>query len=63
VSPAALYGSFNPGERLRRYRVGGDVLLTDAEGKTMIGGEDFATAILDEIDKPVHHRQRFTVAY
>jgi len=45
------------------YRLGGDVLLTDAAGKSTIGGEDFAAAILDEIEHPAHHRQRFTVAY
>jgi putative NADH-flavin reductase len=63
VSPAAMYGSFNPGERLGHYRVGGDILLSDADGKSVIGGEDFAIAFLDEIDKPAHHRARFTVAY
>jgi putative NADH-flavin reductase len=63
VSPAAVYASWAPGQRLGRYRVGSDVLLTDADGKSAIGGEDYAIAFLDEIDQPTHHRQRFTVAY
>ncbi len=63
VSPAREFGSYNPGEPLGRYRVGGDVLLTDETGKSNISGADFALAIVDEIDNPVHHRTRFTVAY
>ena len=63
VSPAAIYGSFAPGERTGAYRVGGDVLLSDAEGNSTIGGADYAIAFVDEIDKPAHHQRRFTVAY
>lgn len=63
LSPPAIYGSFAPGERKGAYRVGADVLLTDAAGVSTIGGADFATAFVDEIDKPTHHRERFTVAY
>jgi putative NADH-flavin reductase len=63
ISPPAIYGSFVPGERTGTYRIGGDVLLTDPAGKSTIGGEDFAAAILDELDRQAHHRQRFTVAY
>lgn len=63
VSPAAMFGAHSPGERLGRYRVGGDVLLTDETGASKISGEDFALAFVDEIEKPAHHRARFTVAY
>jgi len=63
LSPPAIYGSFAPGKHTGSYRLGGNLLLTAADGKSTIGGEDFADAILDEIDKPTHHRQRFTVAY
>jgi len=63
VSPAGLYGSFAPGTRTGRYRLGGDVLVTDAEGKSVIGGEDFAIAFVDEIEKNAHPNQRFTVGY
>lgn len=63
VSPAATFGAWAPGEFRDEYRVGGDVLLTDAEGKSEIGGADFGVAVVDEIVEPKHHRARFTVAY
>jgi putative NADH-flavin reductase len=63
VSPAAGFGSYAPGERTGRFRVGGDVLLADADGDSAISGADYAIAFVDEIDAPAHHRERFTVAY
>jgi putative NADH-flavin reductase len=63
VSPAAVFGAHAPGQRLGKYRVGGDVLFTDDNGDSTISGEDYATAFVDEIDKPKHHRARLSVAY
>lgn len=63
VSPAAAFGSYNPGERKGTYRTTDDVLLTDAEGNSDISGEDFAIAFVDEIVTPAHHQARFGVAY
>jgi putative NADH-flavin reductase len=63
VSPPAAFGGFAPGEALGTYRVGGDVLLTDQEGNSFIGGADFGRALVDEIEQPAHRRARFTVAY
>ncbi|MBP2436899.1 NAD(P)-dependent oxidoreductase [Microbacterium amylolyticum] len=63
ISPAGGFGSFAPGEKLGTFRVGGDVLLVDDEGNSFISGADFATAIIDEVEKPQHSRARFTVAY
>lgn len=63
VSPAGGFGSYAPGEALGHYRVGGDVLLTDKDGNSFISGADLAMAVVDEIEKPQHHRARFTVAY
>jgi putative NADH-flavin reductase len=60
LSPAAL---LEPGERTGSYRVGGDQVLVDDEGKSRITMEDFAIAMLDEADTPRHRRQRFTVAH
>jgi putative NADH-flavin reductase len=60
VSPAAF---IQPGERTGRFQLGGDQLLVDAKGDSRISAEDFAVAFLDEIEKPAHLRQRFTVAY
>lgn len=60
VSPAAM---LVPGERTGRYRVGGDQLLTDDAGESHISLEDYAVAMLDEIERPQHRRGRFLVAY
>jgi putative NADH-flavin reductase len=63
VSPAAAFGSYNPGEPTGKYRLGGDILLADESGKSEISGADYALAFVNEIDAPKHHRTRFTVAY
>ena len=63
LCPPAGFGGFAPGEARGTYRVGGDLLLTDDEGNSFIGGSDFGTAVLDEIEQPGHRRARFTVAY
>lgn len=63
VSPAAGFGSFNPGRRTGTYRVGDDVLLTDQDGNSNLSAQDLAVAFADEIERPAHHRERFTVAY
>lgn len=63
LSPAASYGSFNPGERRGTYRTSGDLLLTDADGNSEISGADYAKALVDEIVAPAHRRTRFSVAY
>ena len=60
VSPAA---NLAPGERTGRYRVGGDQLMTDEVGESRISLEDYAVAMLDEAERPAHHRTRFSVAY
>lgn len=60
VSPAAMLA---PGERTGTYRVGGDQFLTDSDGKSRISLEDYAVAMLDEVERPQHHRKRFSVAY
>jgi putative NADH-flavin reductase len=63
VSPAGTYGAWAPGERTGTYSVGDDVALFDAEGESNISGGDFALAIVDEVDNPVHHREHIGVAY
>jgi putative NADH-flavin reductase len=52
-----------PGERTGKFRVGGDELLKDGKGESRISQEDFAVALIDEVEKPKHVRQRFTVGY
>ncbi len=60
LSPAA---EIHAGERTGRYRTTGDRLLADAQGKSTITYEDYAVALLDELERPRHVRQRFGVAY
>ncbi|MEO8321828.1 MAG: NAD(P)-dependent oxidoreductase [Bradyrhizobium sp.] len=60
LSPSAL---FTAGERTGRFRLGTDRLLTAEDGKSWISFEDFAVALADEIERPAHIRQRFTVGY
>ena len=60
VSPAE---SMMPGERTGQYRTGADQLVRDAEGRSRISIEDFAVALLDELENPRFIRRRFTVAY
>ncbi len=59
LSPSAL---FVPGERTGKFRLGTDQLLTSDNGSS-ISFEDFAIAMVDEIEDPKHPRQRFTVGY
>lgn len=63
VSPAAEFGSYVPGERLGHYRTSGDVALFDESGKSAISGEDFAAAILDEVETPTVRRGQIHFAY
>lgn len=52
-----------PGERTGQFRLGGDDIILDAEGKNHISFEDYAIALVDELEKPVHERSRFTIGY
>ena len=59
-SPAAF---FEPGERTGKFRVGGDQLIVDSAGKSWISMEDYAIALVDELETPKHERARFTAGY
>jgi putative NADH-flavin reductase len=60
LSPPA---SISPGERTGHYRLGKDQLLKDKQGESKISTQDYAVAMLDELEHPQHIRERFTVAY
>jgi uncharacterized protein len=60
ASPALEIG---PGERTARFRVGGDQPVRDADGRSRISFEDFAVALVDEIEQPRFVQRRFTVGY
>lgn len=63
VSPAAAFGAHAGVAPKGSFQLGGDILLTDAEGNSAVAGEDYAHAFVDEIETPAHRRQRFTVAH
>jgi uncharacterized protein len=60
LSPSA---QFVAGERTGAFRVGTDIVLRDANGRSWISYEDYAVALVDEIELPHHSRRRFTVGY
>jgi putative NADH-flavin reductase len=60
LSPSAL---IEPGERTGKFRIGKDQLLVDDNGQSRISAEDYAIALVDELEKPAHSRRRFTVGY
>mgnify|MGYP001552255275 CR=1 FL=1 len=60
LSPSAEMKS---GVRTGKFRVGGDQLLVDASGHSTISVQDYAVAMIDELERPAHVRQRFTVGY
>lgn len=59
-SPA---GFFEPGERTGKFRLGTNQLIADAQGNSRISMEDYAIALVDELEKPAHERARFTIGY
>lgn len=60
LSPSA---DLSPGQRTGKFRLGKDQLLLDANGQSRISVEDYAMAMINEVEKPAHIRQRFTVGY
>ena len=59
-SPA---GFFVPGERTGKFRLGKDALIADEKQDSRISLEDYAIALVDELETPKHERQRFTIGY
>jgi putative NADH-flavin reductase len=59
-SPA---GMIEPGERTGKFRMGGKEFLTDANGESRISAEDYAVALVDELERPRRMNQQFTIAY
>lgn len=59
-SPA---GTIAPGERTGVYQLGLDNLIVNEKGESKISVEDYAKAMIDELENPKHHHQRFTIGY
>ncbi len=60
LSPSAMIA---PGRRTGKFRLGTDQLLVNTEGKSAISLEDYAVAMINELEQPAHPRSRFTVGY
>jgi uncharacterized protein len=60
ISPPAL---IQPGKKTGHYQRGEDRLLVDDKGKSEISAEDYAIALLDELETPRAIRKRITVAW
>lgn len=60
LSPSAI---FVPGERTGKFRLGTNQLLIGEGGESRISMEDYAIALVDELETPQHLQQRFTVGY
>jgi putative NADH-flavin reductase len=60
ISPSIM---IEPGKRTGTFRLGGDSVLFAADGSSRISQEDYAIALIDELEHPAHIRQRFTVGY
>jgi putative NADH-flavin reductase len=60
LSPSAL---LEPGPRTGKFRLGADQLLADEAGNSHISVADYAVAMMDELERPQHSRERFTVGY
>jgi putative NADH-flavin reductase len=59
-SPAAYFG---PGERTGNFRLGTDTLIADEKHESRISMEDYAIALVDELESPKYERARFTIGY
>lgn len=59
-SPANMIA---PGERTGHFRIGTDQLVTNEKGESRISAEDYAVALIDELENPRFVRRRFTVGY
>lgn len=62
LSPAGAFDE--KGERMGEFRLGKDDLIVDPKtGTSHISVQDYAVAMVDELEKPAHHKERFTLGY
>ena len=59
-SPA---GIIEPGLRTGKFRLGKDDMVVNEKGESKISVQDYAVAMIDELEKPAHHKERFTIGY
>lgn len=52
-----------PGERTGKFRLDKEVVVKDAEGNSRISFDDYAIAMVDELEQGNNIQQRFTIGY
>jgi len=63
-SPAGAFEDADKGQRTGKFRLGKDDLIIDpVTGTSHISVQDYAVAMVDELEKPAHHQERFTIGY
>ena len=60
-SPAGVFDQ--QGKKTGNYGLGKDDLIVDADGNSHISVQDYADAMVNELEKPAHHKERFTIGY
>jgi putative NADH-flavin reductase len=60
LSPSA---EFTAQKRTGTFRLGDEKLLLDKNGRSHISVQDYAIAMINELEKPEHIQKRFTVGY
>lgn len=55
--------TIQPGERTGKFRLGLNALISDDKGNSSISAEDYAIALVDEVEQGRHTKQRFTIGY
>jgi putative NADH-flavin reductase len=60
LAPAAY---FEPGERTGKFRLGKDELIANEKQESRVSMEDYAIALVNELEKPEHRKQRFSIGY
>lgn len=56
-------GLIQPGERTGKFRTDSHNLVVDEKGESHISTEDYAVALVDELENPRYLRSRMTVGY
>jgi len=52
-----------PGGKTGKFRIGKDNPVFDENGNSRISYDDYAVALIDELENPRFIKQRFTIGY
>jgi len=52
-----------PGTKTGKYRLGTSTVISDAQGKSQISAEDFADAVVNELENPKYLKSQMTIGY